>query len=134
MAYNIDFNKLTPGQINAISKMANGGQNRAPYNPNNSARKKSGCRLGNDKKGRPCITAWNKSKGRGFISMVAVPCDKSKTKSANSDKWVVSVMFPTGKKTFTGFYNVVTKKLTIPDLAMVANPSKDYFGTYIKRK
>jgi len=97
-------------------------------------KKRSGCRLGQDKKSRPCITAWNVSKTRGFMSMVAVPCDKSKTKSPNSDKWVVSVRFPDGVKTFTGFYNVVSKKLTIPELAMVANPSKDYFGTYIKRK
>nr|WP_321356639.1 hypothetical protein [uncultured Draconibacterium sp.] len=112
----------------------NRGYSRGYRNDNRQPKKKSGCRLGQDKKGRPCITFWNVSKTRGFISGVAVPCDKAKTKSPNSDKWVVSVRFPTKKETFTGFYNVNSKKLTIPDLAMVANPSKDYFGTYIKRK
>lgn len=113
----------------------NRGYNRGYSNNYNDRprKKKSGCRIGTDKKDRPVITAWNVSKTRGFISMVAVPCGKSKTKSPNSDKWVASVRFPDGKKTFTAFYNVVTKKLTIPDLAMVANPSKDYFGTYVKR-
>lgn len=107
---------------------------RAPYNRNEPAKKRSGCRIGTDKKQRPCVTAWNVSKTRGFMSMVAVPCDKAKTKSPNSDKWVVSIKFPDGKKTFTGFYNVVSKKLTIPDLNMVANPAKNYFGTFVTRK
>ncbi len=100
----------------------------------NQPRKKSGCKLGQDKKQRPCITGWNKSKARGFMSFVAIPCNNFKTKSKNSDKWVVTAQFPDGKKTFTGFYNTVTKKLTIPDLQMVANPAKDYFGTYVKRR
>lgn len=104
------------------------------YNNNQPKKKKTGCRIGTDKKNRPCITAWNVSKGRGFISMVSVPCKVAKTKSKNSDKWVASVRFPDGVKTFTAFYNVQTKKLTIPDLAMVANPAKNYFGTYVTRK
>ena len=102
-------------------------------NNNQPPKKKSGARMGTDKKNRPCITAWNVSKTRGFISMVSVPCEKFKTKSKNSDKWVASVKFPDGVKTFTAFYNTVTKKLTIPDLNMVANPSKNYFGTFVKR-
>lgn len=100
---------------------------------NQSRKKKSGCRIGTDKKNRPCITAWNVSKSRGFMSMVSVPCKDAKTKSKNSDKWVASIKFPTGKKTFTAFYNVVSKKLSIPDLDMVANPAKNYFGTFLKR-
>lgn len=112
----------------------NNGYNNNGYNNNRPAKKKSGCRIGTDKKQRPCITAWNVSKSRGFISMVAVPCKDAKTKSKNSDKWVASIKFPDGKKTFTGFYNVVSKKLTIPDLDMVANPAKNYFGTYVMRK
>lgn len=104
------------------------------FNNAQPVRKKSGSKLGTDKKGRPCVTGWNKSQSRGFVSFVACPANSPKTKSPNSDKWVVSMSFADGKKTFTGFWNVQTKKLTIPDLQMVANPSKDYFGTYIKRR
>ncbi|TRX70526.1 hypothetical protein [Carboxylicivirga sp. M1479] len=109
------------------------------YNPNQRfvqqpKSKRSGAKLGTDKKSRPVVTAWNKSKSRGFIKMVAIPCNKTKTKSPNSDKWVATVTFPDGKKTFTAFWNVNTKKLTIPDLEMVANPSKNYFGTFVKRR
>lgn len=115
------------------------GYNRGGYNNQYNGyrqppKKKSGCKLGQDVKSRPVITAWNVSKTRGFITMVAVPCKDAKTKSKNSDKWVASVKFADGKKTFTAFYNVVTKKLTIPDLDMVANPSKNYFGTFVKRR
>jgi len=117
----------------------NRGYSRGVYNRNynnnwqRQPKKKSGCRIGTDKKGRPCITGWNVSKNRGFVSFVAVPCKDFKTKSPNSDKWVVSAKFQDGVKTFTGFYNANSKKLTIPDLNMVANPSKNYFGTFLKR-
>lgn len=104
------------------------------YPQQQQPRKKSGCKIGQDKTGRPCITGWNKSRSRGFLSFVAVPCKDAKTKSPNSDKWVASVQFPDGKKTFTAFYNVNTKKLSIPDLQMVANPAKNYFGTFVKRR
>jgi len=116
------------------------GYNRGGYgsrnynNQNRQPRKRSGSKLGTDKKGRPCVTGYNKSKSRGFITLVAIPCKKFETKSPNSDKWVATVQFPDGKKTFTAFWNTQTKKLTIPDLQMVANPAKNYFGTFVKRK
>ncbi len=109
---------------------------RPPKYTKNGHPAKSQCRMKPDKTGRPCITGWNVSKERGFITMVSVPCKDFKTKSKNSDKWVASVKFADGKKTFTAFYNTMTKKLTIPDLDMVANPNAQnggYFGTYVKR-
>jgi len=118
-----------------------GGYNRG-YQQQQPPRKHSGSkitRMRSDDKSRDgldCIVGWNKSKSRGFIKFVAVPCRDTKTKSQNPDteKWVANVTFADGKKTFTAFYNVATKKLVIPDLEMVANPAKDYFGTFVKRR
>jgi len=132
--YNMPNGYLPPNYNQGYNRQSYVANNYQPGYHNPTPRKKSGCKLGQDKKQRPCITGWNKSKQRGFISFVAVPCNNAKTKSANSDKWVATVQFPDGKKTFTAFYNVNSKKLTIPDLQMVANPAKNYFGTFVKRK
>ncbi|MBO9731164.1 MAG: hypothetical protein J7623_21175 [Chitinophaga sp.] len=82
------------------------------------------------------ISGWNKSRTRGFISFVAIPRKERETANPVYEHWVVSVQFSTGKKTFTGFYNTNRRLLTIPDLAMVANPGAPnggYFGTYRKK-
>lgn len=113
----------------------NGMQYDRSYQAQRPIKKRSGSKVKTDKNGRPCIIGWNKSKSRGFISFIASPHKKkSKTKSKKSDLWMVKMQTNLGVKWFVGFYCVDTKKLTIPDLQMVANPAKDYFGTYIKRK
>ena len=127
-----------------------GGYNRNRRN-NESVRKsgsytknggKSGCKLTQDAKGRPCIVAWNKSKTHGLRTLVAVPCNDfeipkknkvtGKPQNSKCDKWVAKVKGGMGSNSMTAFYNPTTKKLTIPDLEMVANPNKNYFGTYNK--
>lgn len=105
---------------------------RSNYRSNGSSKPNYGCKMGTDKKQRPVITGWNKTRKRGFITMVAVPTKDCKTKSKNSDKWIASVKFADGKKAFTAFYNVNSKKLVIPDLDMVAIPATGYFGTFNK--
>ncbi|MFB6458025.1 hypothetical protein ACE38W_22325 [Chitinophaga sp. Hz27] len=108
-------------------------------------RKKSGCRMRSGWTSRKTgervddnyITGWNKSMTRGFITFIASPRKERETASPHNEHWVVTVQFSTGKKTFTGFYNLNTKRLTIPDLQMVANPNAPnggYFGTNRKRK
>ena len=105
------------------------------FNQNRPQKKKSGCKMGQNN-GKPWIQAWNASKGRGLISLIASPAKKFKTKSKISDKWVVKLTIKRTLETklYTGFYNTQTKKLTIPDLGMVANPSTNYLGTFSRRK
>nr|WP_319509411.1 hypothetical protein [uncultured Draconibacterium sp.] len=102
---------------------------------------KSGCRLiESNKNEKPCIVAWNKSKRRGLVTIVAVPCNDftipkknkltGKEQNSKCDKWVAKVKTNFGALTQTCFYNPVTKKLTFPDMEMVANPNTNYFGTY----
>ncbi|MEZ2445929.1 hypothetical protein AB6805_29645 [Chitinophaga sp. RCC_12] len=108
-------------------------------------RKKSGCKMRSGWTSRKTgervddnlLTGWNKSRTRGFITFIAIPRKEKETSNANFEHWVVSVQFSTGKKTFTGFYNVNRRLLTIPDLQMVANPNAPnggYFGTFKKSK
>lgn len=127
--------------------------------------KKSGAKLklftpeaGGDS--RPCITAWNKSKNRGFISMIASPITDEGLKKMNKaraekgwekasfesvskrsgttyQRWVCTIEFPNRgeKKTMTGWYDASAKKLRVPNLKMVASTTTDYFGkSYMSKK
>ncbi|KAA9339865.1 hypothetical protein F0P96_04410 [Hymenobacter busanensis] len=91
---------------------------------------------GKERVDAPCINAW-KVQDRKILSLVAVPCSDTTTKSKNSEKWVCTLTLgKTGRKeTETGFYNPETGKLTIPDRQMVVNPKAPnggYFGTFVK--
>jgi hypothetical protein len=107
--------------------------------------KKSGCKVQDgytNKSGEfvpgLLLTGWNKSQGRGFIKFIAAERKgKGETKAANQTCFAVKVQFSDGPKWFNGFYNSETKKMTIPDLEMVANPhapNGGYFGKYYETK
>jgi hypothetical protein len=106
---------------------------------NRPQKKRSGCKSGNycvngSDVAIPYINGWNYSKSAGLVSFIAVPCKDFGTKSEHSQKWVLKMTYGDKRKPelFTAFYNTLTRKLTVPDLSMVANPAKDYFGTFIK--
>lgn len=83
------------------------------------------------------ITGWNYSKTRGMISIIGAPRKKgTATRSKDSEMWTVKVRYADGRKPeyMLGFFHVPTNRLFVNDLQMVANPSKNYFGSYFKRK
>ena len=123
-----------PQPYNGQSYVANG---HAPAYHQQPKKKRSGCKAKRDKNGNDCIIGWNKSRSRGFISFIAAPHKKkSKNKSPDSETWMVKVTQGITIVWHVGFYNTETRKLTIPDLNMVANPNAangGYFGTFLKK-
>lgn len=94
--------------------------------------KHSGCTAGTGKTGKPYIQGWRLVYGQ-MCKMIASPAKEFKTKSENSDRWIVNLVCGINKAVYNGFYNVETKKLTIPDLGLVANPKAPnggYFGKF----
>lgn len=85
--------------------------------------------------GKACIVGWKASR-QGIISIVAQPTTKGMV-SEQSEHWVVKVKVGYANPYLTtGFYNVNSRRLVIPDMGFVANPSAPnggYFGTF-KRK
>jgi len=128
--YGREYHRYVPFQ-------GNGGSNRPK-------RKRSGCKQGTGKTGLHYISGWNKSRGRGFITLIASQRKGGKDRMGNDRPnvcvnqkgeelliYVCSVRFPHGVETYTGFYNPNDGKLRIPDLNMTANPraaNGGYFG------
>lgn len=113
-----------------------GGYNK-PY------KKKSGCTFkdgSRTKNGAPCITAWNNSKTRGFITLVACPTRAGEVYTTSSgkecEKWVVTIEFKStfDSKTFTGFYYPKESALRIPDINMTANHRSNVFCSSIVKQ
>lgn len=85
------------------------------------------------------ITAWNYSKSRGMLSIIASPrvdADKRKTANPKYENWSVKVFFKRTLETkwYNGFYDLVTGKLTVKDMEFVINPKAKnggYCGTYV---
>lgn len=111
--------------------------------PNHSGAKKHKSRI--DKSTGevvPCqiITAWNYSKSRGMISLIASPRKKgTDTKNPYQKMFTCKVFFKKSLETkyYLGFYNEKTHLLTIPDMQMVVNTKirkkngeMGYFGKY----
>jgi len=89
------------------------------------------------------LFGWNYSRSRGFMKFVASPKKENKetgkgrkTKNPNWENWTAKVSFKDGRKPefHNCFYDLENGRLFFPDLEMVANPSKDYWGTYIRRR
>ncbi|MDI5888736.1 hypothetical protein [Flavobacterium yafengii] len=86
------------------------------------------------------LTAWNYSKSRGMLKIIASPRkDKDKRKTANPkfENWAVKVFFARTLETkwYNGFFDVTKKKLTIKDMEFVLNPKAKnggYCGTFLK--
>lgn len=123
----------------------NNNYNNYNNNNNNQPKKKSGCTFksgSSTKNGADCISGWNKSKTRGFITLVACPVRDglivSNKNGKDYEKWVATIKFARNfdEKTFTAFYDPDTKKLRIPDIQMTASPNSPnggYFGGWSKK-
>jgi len=107
--------------------------------------KRSGCKLHlrNEQDGSVTmfITAWKADKTNGLVNMIASERKAgSETRNPNQLRFTCKFTFVNAMRKpelFTGFYNKTTKKLTIPELSMVANPNASrggYFGRYFEKK
>jgi hypothetical protein len=89
---------------------------------------KSGPNKGQDS-GSPVIWGWKVAQGGGLIKFVAVMNKKPETKSSRWLKFVVTVTSPNAAKFLTtGFWDTQKHRLHLPDMDLIANPGKDYFG------
>lgn len=146
---------------NSYQGYGGGGYTRAPFNPNNGnspqrsgqrtayrggynnqapARKKSGCRIKEGKNGKPCITAWKKTKV-AFLTLMACPNNGANLMAKDGSvitnkkgqeyaRWTGTIIDRnTGSvSTHSCLYNLSTGKLYIPELKMVASPNANNGG------
>lgn len=127
--------------------LSRGGFDRSPrrYNNNNGyqnyqrqAKKRTGCKSGQTKTGKPYIQAWNASKRHGLLSIIAGPYKGTKTSESRSGKrwqnWAVKVQ-PERSASYmvSGMYDMQGGRLIIQELGMVANPRTRYFGTFTRK-
>lgn len=132
----------------------NGGSFRGGYNGNSSRtqtqdkpyQKRSGCDMrdtythksgpnkGQDS-GTPVIWGWKRAQGGGIIKFVAVMNKDPKTKNPRWLKFCVTITPPNGAKFLTtGFWDIDKHRLHMPDMDLIANPGKSYFGRNYKPK
>lgn len=100
-------------------------------------KKRSGAKFGiSQKTKRPYIQGWKASKD-GMIKIIAGPTKKGKV-SEQSEQWVCNVTVGyAAPVTMTAFYNINSKKLTIPDMSFVLNPGAPnggYCGPFYKSR
>jgi hypothetical protein len=104
-------------------------------------KKRSGCKKGyiNGEAERPYYSGWNFSKRNGFISIIAGPTKKSKDREKDGKRfqiWLVKYKIGQYAKPqlTSGFLDLSSFKLRIPDLGLVMNPKTNYCGTMNFRK
>jgi hypothetical protein len=100
---------------------------------------RSGPNKGQDS-GTPVIYGWKVAEPgrRGLLKFVAAMHHKPECKGAKGANWLkfcVTITPPNGARFLTtGFWNIKTERLHMPDMGLIANPAKNYFGTMFKRK
>lgn len=105
-------------------------------------KKRTGCKMGMGKNQRPYISAWNVSRSRGMMTLIASPTDEqgeSPSTGAKWEKWVCKIQLKRNfeDKLVTGFYYPTTHTLSIPDLGMIARPKAPnggYFGSPSRKR
>lgn len=107
-----------------------GGQNR-------QAKKRTGCKSGQDTNGNPYVRGWNVSRQYGLVTFLCVPYGKTKQSQSKSGKvwenWMVKVQPKMGKEYIVGgMYDVQTRRVIIKDMGLVLNPKADYCGKFTK--
>lgn len=120
------------------SRKANWGKGYAgpQMNPNayqQPQKKHSGCRSKMGKNGKNVIFGWNYSRRHGLVNFVAtMKNEKNVCVNKNGEElhiYVVTInKAMQAKQTITGFFKPNDGKLRMPDLAMTANPAKNYWG------
>lgn len=135
MAYGNNF-----AHANYRSQQSNyrSGSNGSNYNGGGrygtSAKKKSGARIKDGKNGKPCITAWKKTRA-AFLTLIACPNNGANAlakdgsvitnrKGQEYARWTCTMVDRnTGSvSTHSGLYNLSTGKLYLPELRMVVSP------------
>ena len=109
----------------------------APRYRDERPKKRSGAKYGiSPKTKRPYIQGWKATKD-GMVKIIAGPTKKGMV-SDQSEQWVCNVTIGYAKPvTMTAFYNVNSKKLTIPDMSFVLNPGAPnggYCGPFYKSR
>lgn len=120
------------------------GQNRN-YGNRRQPKKHSGAKLTvmqkGKHKGQQCIVAWNYSRQRGLISVIAAPYKGTKeVKSKTGRKWQNWMVTIRNKRTMqetitSGLFDPASRKLIVNDLGMVMNPGAPnggYFGKFTR--
>lgn len=106
----------------------------------NAPKKHSGCRSGQDKKGRAYVSGWKYGKRSGLVSFFAAPYKGTSThKSASGRVWQNWICKMQNKSTFEEtitpcLYDQSTGKVIIKKLGFVMNPKGGrggYVGTYV---
>lgn len=117
-----------------------GYQNAPQYRNNRPQRKKSGCRIKEGRNGKPCITAWKKTRS-AFLTLIACPNNGANLMAKDGSvitnkkgqeyaRWTGTIVDRnTGSiSTHSCLYNLSTGKLYIPELKMVASPNANNGG------
>lgn len=120
---------------------SNGSNARSGYRgrrDDDRGRKHSGCQFGVSKEtGKEWMNGWNYSRQNGMVKFVASPSPKVNG-GPTTDAWCAKITV--GKQApylVTCFMTHNTKRLTFPDLGMVANasaPNGGYWGKFTQSK
>lgn len=117
------------------------------YDPRGSysaapAKKHSGCKGGQDKKGRSYVSGWKYSRRTGLVSFFAAPYKNTSThKSEHGRVWENWICKIQNKSTMQEsimpcLYDRTTGKVILQKLGFVMNPKGGrggYVGTYVNR-
>lgn len=122
------------------------GREQRVQNADQPYKKRSGCAMkdsyvhkqGENKgqsSGTPVIYGWKVAQGGGLIKFVAVMAKEPKTSKERWLKFVTTITPPNGAKFLTtGFWDIDKQRLHLPDMDLIANPAKNYFGRNYKPK
>lgn len=104
------------------------------------AKKHSGCKGGQDKKGRSYVSGWKYSRRTGLVSFFAAPYKGTSTHKSNNgrvwENWIVKIQNKSTMQESIApcLYDRTTGKVIIQKLGFVMNPKGGrggYVGTYV---
>lgn len=99
----------------------------------NKPKKKSGCKSGIDRNGKPYIQGWKADKTNGLRKFYASPYKNTQEVKSKKGKvwqnWFVRITMSNGEEIRTsGMFDVANDKLIIPQLSFIMNPKGGYGG------
>lgn len=110
------------------------------YNQNNRPRKKkSGAKAGVDKNRKPYVRGWNASRRFGLRVFYCSPYKNTGQHDSRTgrtwENWMCRIQQQGAKEIIVScLYDTTTRKVTIPEMSIVINPSTNYCGTNQKRR
>ena len=115
---------------------SNGSGNR---NTSDKQKKTTGCKRGQGaKSGNPWVSGWNLQQRRGMLSFLAFPYQGTSIHTSENNKewenWVAKIKLNGIPQTgvMPCLYERATGRVIFKEMGMVANPNKNYFGTFTK--